>query len=254
MLTIKLRSFLRFLHAQGETPHDFTAAIPTVRRWAQPDVPKKLTSEELDRVLDTPDRATAMGRRDYAILLLLARLGLRAGEVILLELKDIHWRTGEILIRGKGGRKDLLPLPRDVGIAIARYLRLDRGSRATQRIFLRTRSPRVPLSGPAPIGYVGCWWGLASCSQCGSSCTDSDTSTTSSIKGGAPSPYGRTLATAFLSRRWHTQIMTTRSADFRQAASSPRLSKSHSLPADYAASNLMPRGWVGGACFGLFLR
>jgi site-specific recombinase XerD len=156
LLTIKLRSFLRFLQAQGETRHDFTAAIPTVRRWAQPGVPKKLTSQELDRVLDAPDRTTAMGRRDYAILLLLARLGLRAGEVILLELGDIHWRTGEILIRGKGGRKDLLPLPRDVGTAIARYLRLDRGSRATQRIFLRTRSPRVPLSGPTPIGYVVC--------------------------------------------------------------------------------------------------
>jgi site-specific recombinase XerD len=104
LLTIKLRSFLRFLHAQGETRHDFTAAIPTVRRWTHPGVPKKLTSQELDRVLDAPDRATAMGRRDYAILLLLARLGLRAGEVILLELEDIHWRTGEILIRGKGGR------------------------------------------------------------------------------------------------------------------------------------------------------
>jgi integrase/recombinase XerD len=154
LLTISLRSFLRFLHAQGEIRHDLSAAIPTVRKWTQPGVPKKLTPDELDRVLEAPDRATAMGRRDYAILLLLARLGLRAGEVILLELEDIHWRTGEILIRGKGGRKDLLPLPHDVGIAIARYLRLDRGSRATQRIFLRTRSPRVPLSGPTPIGHV----------------------------------------------------------------------------------------------------
>ncbi|HWQ91262.1 MAG TPA: tyrosine-type recombinase/integrase [Clostridia bacterium] len=154
LLTISLRSFLRFLHAQGETRHDLSAAIPTVRKWTQPGVPKKLTPDELDRVLEAPDRATAMGRRDYAILLLLARLGLRAGEVILLELEDIHWRTGEILIRGKGGRKDLLPLPHDVGVAIARYLRLDRGSRATQRIFLRTRCPRVPLSGPTPIGYV----------------------------------------------------------------------------------------------------
>jgi site-specific recombinase XerD len=156
LLTIKLRSFLRFLHSQGETCHDLTGAIPTARRWAQPGVPKKLTSEELDRVLDVPDRATTIGRRDYAILLLLARLGLRAGEVVSLELEDIHWRTGEILIRGKGRRKDILPLPRDVGAAIARYLRLDRGSRATQRIFLRTRSPHVPLSGPTPIAYVVC--------------------------------------------------------------------------------------------------
>ncbi len=156
LLTISLRSFLRFLHAQGEIRHDLSAAIPTVRRWTQPGVPKKLTPDELNRVLDAPDRATATGRRDYAILLLLARLGLRASEVISLELEDIRWRTGEILIRGKGGRRDLLPLPRDVGTAIARYLRLDRGARITQRVFLRTYPPRVPLTGPTSIGHVVC--------------------------------------------------------------------------------------------------
>jgi len=154
LLATSLRSFLRFLHARGEIRHDLTAAIPTVRRWTQAGVPKKLTPEEVDRVLDAPDRATAAGRRDYAILLLLAKLGLRSSEVISLELGDLRWRTGEILIRGKGSRFDLLPLPRDVGTAIARYLRLDRGIRPTARVFLRTYAPRVPLTGPASIGHI----------------------------------------------------------------------------------------------------
>ncbi len=154
LLATSLRSFLRFLHGQGEISHDLTAAVPPVRRWAQPDVPRKLTPEEVDRVLNVPDRSTATGRRDLAVLILLAKLGLRASEVLELELGDIHWRTGEILIRGKGGRRDLLPLPREVGAALARYLRLDRGVRPTQKVFLRANAPRVPLAGPASIGHI----------------------------------------------------------------------------------------------------
>ena len=154
LLTISLRSFLRFLHAQGEISHDLTAAVPTVRRWTQPDIPRKLTPEEVDRVLSAPDRNTATGRRDLAILNLLARLGLRSSEVLSLELGDIRWRTGEILIRGKGSRRDLLPLPREVGAALVRYLRLDRGVRTSRRVFLRANAPRVPLSGPASIGHI----------------------------------------------------------------------------------------------------
>jgi site-specific recombinase XerD len=139
---------------RDEIRNDLTAAVPTVRKWSQPGVPKKLTSAEVNRVLDAPDRKTAIGRRDYAILLLLARLGLRACEVLLLQLGDIRWRTGEILIRGKGARSDVLPLPREVGAAIARYLRLDRGVWPTPQIFLRTNAPRVPLSGSASIGHI----------------------------------------------------------------------------------------------------
>jgi integrase/recombinase XerD len=154
LLATSLRSFLRFLHVQGEIRHDLTAVIPTVCRWSQPGVPKKLSTDEVDRVLAVPDRATATGRRDYAILLLLARLGLRSSEVLSLELGDFRWRAGEVLIRGKGSRRDLLPLPRDVGAAIARYLRLDRGIRLTQQVFLRTYAPRVPLAGPASIGHI----------------------------------------------------------------------------------------------------
>jgi site-specific recombinase XerD len=154
LLAISLRSLLRFLHTRGEISRDLTAAIPTVRKWAQPGIPKKLTPDEVDRILAAPDRATPTGRRDYAILLLLAKLGLRSSEVLSLELGDLRWRRGEVLIRGKGGRQDLLPLPRDVGAAIALYLRLDRGSQPTTRIFLRTYAPRVPLTGPASIGHI----------------------------------------------------------------------------------------------------
>jgi site-specific recombinase XerD len=116
--------------------------------------PKKLTPAEVSQVLEAPDRDRATGRRDYAILLLLARLGLRSSEILSLELGDVRWRTGEIVIRGKGNRQDLMPLPREVGAAIASYLRLDRGIRPTRRVFLRTIAPRVPLTGPASIGHI----------------------------------------------------------------------------------------------------
>lgn len=154
LLTTSLRSFLRFLHAKGEIPRDLTAAIPSVRRWAQPGVPKKLSEEEVAQVLTAPDRTTATGRRDYAILLLLAKLGLRSSEILALELGDIRWRVGEVLIRGKGGRQDLLPLPHDVGSAIARYLRLDWRHHPSARVFLRTHAPRVPLTASASIGHI----------------------------------------------------------------------------------------------------
>jgi integrase/recombinase XerD len=154
LLATSLRSFLRFLHAQGEIRNDLTAAIPTVRRWNQPGIPRTLAPAELEQILDAPDPGTATGRRDYAILLLLARLGLRSSEILSIELGDLHWRTGEILIRGKGNRQDLLPLPRDVGSAIARYLRRDRGVWATRRVFLRIIAPRVPLADPSSIGSI----------------------------------------------------------------------------------------------------
>jgi site-specific recombinase XerD len=154
LLATSLRSFLRFLHAQDEIPNDLTAAIPTVRRWTQPDVPKKLTTTEVKKVLQAPDSKTATGRRDYAILLLLARLGLRSSEILSIELDDLRWRAGEIVIRGKGNRQDMLPLPRDVGAAIASYLRRDRDARGTRRVFLRTIAPRVPMTGPASIGGI----------------------------------------------------------------------------------------------------
>lgn len=154
LLAISLRSFVRFLHLRGKIGRDLATSVPTVRKWSHTSVPKKLTPDEVKRVLAIPDRKTATGRRDYAILLLLARLGLRAGEIITLQTNDLYWRSGEILIRGKGARRDVLPLPHQTGAAIAHYLRLDRGVRPTQRVFLRANAPRVPLTGPASIGHI----------------------------------------------------------------------------------------------------
>lgn len=113
-----------------------------------------LTGEEVERVLATADRLTSRGRRAIAILLLLARLGLRAGEVVALELDDIHWDVGEILVRGKGRLHDRLPLPADVGEALTLYLREARGSSTSRRVFLRRIAPAVGLAGPSAVCEV----------------------------------------------------------------------------------------------------
>jgi integrase/recombinase XerD len=154
LLTVALRSFFRFLFFHGEMTVDLSGAIPMVRRWRQSAVPAFLSPEEEERVLSATDRSTPTGRRDYSILLLLARLGLRAGEVVMLELRDIRWRSGEIVIRGKGRVVDHLPLLFDVGEALVSYLKMDRGSTTSQRVFVRRIAPRIGLTGPAAIGHV----------------------------------------------------------------------------------------------------
>ena len=108
----------------------------------------------MERAVSATDRSTSGGRRDRAILLLLARLGLRAGEVVTIELGDIHWRTGEIVVRGKGRVHTGLPLIEEVGEALAVYLRDDRGDCDSRRLFLRKLPPRVGLAGPAAVRHV----------------------------------------------------------------------------------------------------
>jgi site-specific recombinase XerD len=154
LLTVALRSFLRFLFLRGEAPRDLSAAVPTIRTYRQAAVPAVLSPEDVERVLAAPDRSTTRGRRDHAILLLLARLGLRASEVVSLELGDLRWRTGEIVVRGKGPRRDQVPLLADVGDAVARYLREDRGPSVSRRVFLRLIPPRVGLARPCAIDHV----------------------------------------------------------------------------------------------------
>jgi integrase/recombinase XerD len=154
LLSVALRSFLRFLYLRGETAIDFSFSVPTVRKWRQAQVTPFLSPDEVARVLSGTDRSTPCGRRDHAILLLLARLGLRAGEVAALELGDILWRRGEIVIRGKGRVQDRLPLLADVGEALALYVSKDRGESASRQVFLRTYAPRVGLAGPAAVGHV----------------------------------------------------------------------------------------------------
>jgi site-specific recombinase XerD len=151
-----LRSFFRFLYRHNETVANLALAVPMVRKWRQASVPTHLTSEQIEKTLISADRSTSRGRRDYAILTLLARLGLRAGEVARLELGDIHWRTGEILLHGKGRRVDCLPLLSDIGEALADYLQKDRGDSTSRKVFLRIRAPHEGLGGPAGISQIVC--------------------------------------------------------------------------------------------------
>lgn len=154
LLATSLRSFLRFLYLRGETQIDLSLCVPTVRRWSQTQPHTLLSPEEVERILSAVDRSTPKGRRDYAILLLLARLGLRAGEIVFMELKDILWRTGEIVVRGKGKKRDHLPLPSEVGEAVALYLCQDRGTSRSRQVFLRNLAPRVGLAGPGAVGHI----------------------------------------------------------------------------------------------------
>jgi site-specific recombinase XerD len=154
LLSVALRSFLRFLFLRGEAPRDLSTSVPMVRKYRQTAPPAFLSPQEVERVLTATNRTTPTGRRDYAILLLLARLGLRAGEIVTLELDDIHWRTGEIVVHGKGRLVDQLPLLSDVGEALAAYLREARGAGSSRRVFLRTLAPCVGLTGPAAVGHI----------------------------------------------------------------------------------------------------
>lgn len=126
LMVTALRSFFRFLFRHGETKTDLAGAVPTVATWRLAEVPRYLDLEEVERILHACNRSISVGRRDYAVILLLVRLGLRAGEVLALELDDIDWRAGVLTVRGKGGCHDRLPLPLDVGEAVAAYPSLNR--------------------------------------------------------------------------------------------------------------------------------
>lgn len=154
LMVSALRSFLRFLLQQGEIASDLAACVPAVADWRLSTVPKYLGAEEIERLLSICDQRTRIGRRDYAILMLLARLGLRANEVVVLELDDLDWRAGEIVVRGKGQRHDRLPLLQEVGEALAAYLRRDRPGGSTRRVFVRTRAPIRGFAGPQTISTI----------------------------------------------------------------------------------------------------
>jgi integrase/recombinase XerD len=154
LLAAALRSFLRFSFLDGTTTTDLSTAVTPVRRWQLATVPTFLTAEEVERVIAAADRSTTRGCRDFAIVLLLARLGLRASEVIALELDDIRWEAGEIVVRGKGRLHDRLPLLADVGEALALYLSTARGPSRSRRVFLRRIAPRVGLMQPAAVSKI----------------------------------------------------------------------------------------------------
>lgn len=149
-----LRSFLRFLFLHNETTTDLSLALPTVRRWRLASVPAHISAEEAQRLLLSCDRRSGIGRRDYAILLLLARLGLRGSEVVALELEDLHWRSGEIHIRGKGLIRDRVPLLAEVGEALVDYLQQVRPTSECRRVFLRQRAPHRGLGHPSTVSTI----------------------------------------------------------------------------------------------------
>jgi integrase/recombinase XerD len=151
-LASALRSLLRYLHVAGLIELPLVWAVPSVANLRDRSLPRGLEAAAVRKLLSSCDRRRLVGRRDYAIVLLLARLGLRAGEVAAIRLEDIDWRAGELLVRGKGSRLDVLPLPVDLGEAIVSYLR--RRPRCESRaLFVRVTAPREGLD-RATIGWI----------------------------------------------------------------------------------------------------
>jgi integrase/recombinase XerD len=144
-----LRALLRFLYLRQHTPLSLAAAVPAVCAARRAGPSPVLGADDVARLLASCDRRTVAGRRDYAILTVLVRLGLRAGEVAALTLEDVDWRAGELVVVGKGGRRDRLPLPVDVGQALAGYLRRGRPSGECRHVFVHVRAPFCALNASA---------------------------------------------------------------------------------------------------------
>ena len=158
-----LRSFLRFSFVEGLTPIDLSAAALSVARRRRSSLPMGIDRKTAAGLLGSCNRRRPKGQRDYAVLLILLRLGLRAGEVARLRLDDIDWRAGEVVVHGKGRHEDRLPLPSDVGEAIVAYLRRGRPKITVHReVFLRAVAPIGPLGTNGISGIVRC-----ACSRAG---------------------------------------------------------------------------------------
>ena len=149
-----LRWFLRFLYLHGDVSSQLAGHVPSPPVWRHDGPPKWLGSDDIARVLDRCDRQSATGKRDFAILMLLARLGLRSGEVAALKLDDIRWDTGDIVVCGKARERKRFPLLQDVGEAIAAYLRYGRPPSSSRNVFLRAKAPYRELAGSSPIYCV----------------------------------------------------------------------------------------------------
>jgi integrase/recombinase XerD len=154
LMTTALRSFLRYARYRGDIVQDLAAAVPVVANWSMASIPRAIAPDQIRELLASIDRRTGVGRRDYAIVLLLARLGLRSGEVASLELEDIDWSAGRLTVRGKCGQRNELPLHADVGKAIAAYLRDGRPHSSCRRVFLRAHAPVIGFRGASGVGTV----------------------------------------------------------------------------------------------------
>jgi integrase/recombinase XerD len=140
-----LRNFFRFLFKSAKTNVNLTPTVPRVAQKYASSLPRHLTPEQVETLIDAVRTDTAIGRRNYAMVLLLARLGLRAAEVIAIRIDDIDWRAGELLVRGKGQLHDRLPLPKDVGEALANYIQRD-CTTTSRTLFVTHRVPRKPFA------------------------------------------------------------------------------------------------------------
>ena len=152
-VTVALRALLRFLHGRGQISDWVVDAVPAAVGWRRRSFPPELTRSQVARLLKGCDRGSATGRRDYAILVLLARLGLRAGEVAALTVDDVDWRSGELAVTGKGNRHEPMPLPVDVGEALADYCRRGRPVTGCRNLLLQARAPYAALSS-STVGKV----------------------------------------------------------------------------------------------------
>jgi site-specific recombinase XerD len=149
-----VRAFLRFALYRGWLDTDMSSHIPAPAVWSQSSIPRSLQDDQVLRTLAQCDRATPSGCRDYAVLLLLARLGLRAGEVVALQLQDIDWQAGELKVRNGHTRVDRLPLPHDVGEALAQYLSEARPRCSSRQVFLRAQAPLEGFSGGTAVAAI----------------------------------------------------------------------------------------------------
>jgi len=149
-----LRSLLRFLQQRGDIATNLAVSVPSVANWSLAGLPKYLSPQQIELVLRKCEQDDPTVQRDRTILLLLARLGLRAAEIVHMALDDIDWEAGELTIRGKGGRRDKLPLPKDVGQSLANYLKQLRPSCACRRVFIRSAAPYQGFADSAAVDIV----------------------------------------------------------------------------------------------------
>jgi len=149
-----LRAFTRYLLYRGHIAVDLAVAVPSVRTWRFGALPEHLSPDQVQQTLDSCDRRSSIGRRDYAVLLLLARLGLRANEIATLTLDDVDWLTGRLTVCGKGRQRAALPLLAEVGIALADYLEHGRPRSDSRRVFVRSVAPHIGFASSSGISMI----------------------------------------------------------------------------------------------------
>lgn len=149
-----LRAFSRYLLYKGHTTYNLSYAVPSIRRWSLAPLPEHLSSDQIKKVLNSCDKSSSVGLRDYAVLMLLSRLGLRANEIALLKLDDINWHAGNLNIRGKGRTLISLPLLPEVGAALSDYLQNARPKTDSRSVFVRSLAPYSQFASSAGISQI----------------------------------------------------------------------------------------------------